>query len=87
MHAPQTTTTAATTAATTTTVNSAFGDDGNAAEQAPWPEDFSQEDIFSSQMAYGASQDGWIDDDANLLMLARGEAGLEGNIDPTLGGF
>jgi hypothetical protein len=64
-----------------------FDPNGNAIEQSTWPEDFTQEDIFSSQMAYGASQDDWIDDDANLLMLPRGETGADGNIDPTLAGF
>ncbi|RFU76327.1 transcription factor iiia [Trichoderma arundinaceum] len=63
-----------------------YDDGGNVIEQSAWPEDFTQGDIFSSQMTYGAS-DGWIDDDASLLMLSRGETGLDGNIDPTLGGF
>ncbi|KAM0263038.1 hypothetical protein ACHAQJ_001417 [Trichoderma viride] len=66
---------------------SIFNPDANAIEQATWPEDFAQGDIFSSQMTYGASQDGWIDNDASLLMLARGETGLDDKIDPTLGGF
>ncbi|KAL7936320.1 hypothetical protein V8C35DRAFT_297512 [Trichoderma chlorosporum] len=67
--------------------------DGNALpigyplEQSAWSEEFSQDGIFSSQMPFEAGQDGWIGDDATLLMLARGEAGLDGNIDPTLGGF
>lgn len=63
-----------------------FDPEVNATEQS-WPEDFSQGDIFTSQTSYGVPQDSWIEDDANLMMLAHREAGLDGNIDPTLGGF
>ncbi|KAM0482314.1 hypothetical protein ACHAPX_002830 [Trichoderma viride] len=63
-----------------------FDTEVNATEQT-WTEGFPQADIFVSQMTYGVSQDGWIGDDANLMMLAHGEAGLSGNMDPTLDGF
>ncbi|TFA97712.1 Transcription factor IIIA [Trichoderma ghanense] len=70
---------------------SIFAEDGqgNPLEQQPsWTEDFAQEDIFSAHMAFGAGQEGWMEDDATLMMLARGETGLDGtSIDPTLGGF
>ncbi|EGR48712.1 transcription factor IIIA [Trichoderma reesei QM6a] len=61
---------------------------GNPLEQHPWTGEFAQDDIFSAQMSFGTGQEGWMEDDATLLMLARGEAGLDGaSIDPTLGGF
>ncbi|UKZ77391.1 hypothetical protein TrVFT333_005111 [Trichoderma virens FT-333] len=60
---------------------------GNALEQPAWSENFQQDDIFTSQMGFEAGQNGWTEENATLLMLAQGEAGPDGNIDPTLGGF
>ncbi|KAL6828384.1 hypothetical protein V8C40DRAFT_240884 [Trichoderma camerunense] len=55
--------------------------------QPAWEEDYPPDSVFPSQMTFDVGQDGWVEGDETLLMLARGEAGLDGTIDPTLGGL
>ncbi|KAL3964779.1 hypothetical protein ACCO45_001783 [Purpureocillium lilacinum] len=55
--------------------------------QSAWPPDMPHEEIFAAQMDYGPPQDDWLQDEANILLLARETPGLlDHSIDPTLGG-
>lgn len=44
-----------------------------------------EEDIFAAQMHYAPQKDEWLEDEANILLLARNSPHLEMNIDPSLG--
>lgn len=61
-----------------------FGNDFNS--PSSWPENMQQEEIFAAQMDYGPAPDDWLDDEANILLLAR-EPEHDPLIDPALGGF
>lgn len=50
-----------------------------------WPADTQHEEIFAAQMDYGPAQDDWPEDEANILLLARGSE-RDPLIDPALGG-
>lgn len=50
-----------------------------------WPHGAPQEEIFAAQMDYDPPDDGWAEDEANILLLARDSPGLESRIDPNLG--
>lgn len=61
--------------------------------EAPFGMDFTsswqgggEEEIFAAQMDYGPPKDEWLEDEANILLLAR-DPPLELNIDPNLGGL
>lgn len=55
--------------------------------QSAWPPDMPHEEIFAAQMDYGPPQDDWLQDEANILLLARETPGpFDHSIDPTLGG-
>lgn len=49
-----------------------------------WPEGMPQEEIFAASMDYGPTDDGWAEDEANILLLARDPPDIDANIDPTL---
>jgi hypothetical protein len=49
-----------------------------------WPEGMPQEEIFASSMDYGPPDDGWAEDEANILLLARDSPDRDANIDPSL---
>lgn len=55
--------------------------------ESPWPEEMPQEEVFAAEMDYGPVDDGWTDDEANILLLARDSPGLQAAIDPALGDF
>ncbi|PNY24943.1 Transcription factor IIIA [Tolypocladium capitatum] len=56
--------------------------------QSAWPADMPQEEIFAAQIDYGPPRDDWLEDEANIFLLARDPPGeLDSNIDPALGGF
>ncbi|OAA50434.1 Zinc finger, C2H2-type/integrase, DNA-binding protein [Metarhizium rileyi] len=48
-----------------------------------WPVDMAQDEIFAAQMDYGPPNDEWLEDEANIMLLARNSPCLE-HIDPTL---
>lgn len=54
--------------------------------QSSWPIDAAQDDIFAAQMDYGPLRDDWLDDEANILLLARDPPAqdLAASIDPAL---
>ncbi|KAH6897210.1 hypothetical protein B0T10DRAFT_476314 [Thelonectria olida] len=63
-----------------------FGHDMGAAKES-WAQDLLQEEgIFAAQMDYGCGPDEWTEDEANILLLARGpEDNPDAMVDPTLG--
>ncbi|CAM1505293.1 Fc.00g109300.m01.CDS01 [Cosmosporella sp. VM-42] len=61
---------------------SLFGEDYGA--PSAWPEDMQQDEIFAAQMDYGPVPDEWQEDEANILLLARGYE-VEPIVDPALG--
>lgn len=52
-----------------------------------WPDGMAHEEVFAAQMDYGAVNDDWAEDEANILLLARDPPDLDGTIDPALGNF
>ena len=50
-----------------------------------WPNSMADEEIFAAQMDYGPADDGWAEDEANILLLARDPPDLDATIDPALG--
>lgn len=60
-----------------------FGADDEGA--SAWPDDMPHEEIFAAQMDYGPPRDEWLEDEANILLLAHDMPELDMNIDPTLG--
>jgi hypothetical protein len=52
--------------------------------ESSWPDDMPQEEIFAAQMEYGPPQDDWLEDEANIMLLAREPSSLDDNIDPAL---
>lgn len=50
---------------------------------ASWPEDTAQDEIFAAQMDYGPPKDEWLEDEANIMLLAR-DSSHEEHIDPNL---
>jgi hypothetical protein len=46
-----------------------------------------QDETFAAQMDYGPPKDDWLEDEANILLLARDSPHLEMNIDPSLAGL
>ncbi|KAM4057088.1 C2H2 transcription factor (TFIIIA) [Hirsutella rhossiliensis] len=57
--------------------------------QPAWPADMAQDDIFAAQMDYGPLRDEWLDDEANILLLARDpppDHASGPTIDPALAG-
>jgi general transcription factor IIIA len=63
-----------------------FSDDMGATKES-WAQDLLQEEgIFAAQMDYGRGPDEWTEDEANILLLARGpEDNADVMVDPTLG--
>ena len=49
-----------------------------------WPEEMGQEEIFAAEMDYGPVDDGWAEDEANIMLLARDAIDNDPAIDPTL---
>lgn len=43
-----------------------------------------EEEIFAAEMDYGPAEDDWAEDEANIMLLARDVAELDGPIDPAL---
>ncbi|KAF7549650.1 hypothetical protein G7046_g8275 [Stylonectria norvegica] len=60
-----------------------FGDEY--ATPSAWPEDMQQDEIFAAEMEYGPPPDEWPEDEANILLLARGSEELTSLVDPSLG--
>lgn len=50
-----------------------------------WLDGMGQEEIFAAEMDYGPTDDGWAEDEANILLLARDPVDIEQPvIDPAL---
>lgn len=56
--------------------------------ESAWPPDGPRDDddLFAAQMDYGPPRDDWLDDEANILLLAR-DPPADANIDPALCAF
>lgn len=60
---------------------------GEAESFAPnWPDNGDQEEIFAAEMDYEPVDDGWAEDEANIMLLAR-DPMMEEHIDPALEEF
>ncbi|KJZ72917.1 hypothetical protein HIM_07680 [Hirsutella minnesotensis 3608] len=57
----------------------------NAAPSPVWDADLAHDDIFAARMDYGPPRDDWLDDEANIMLLARDPEQYADSIDPTLG--
>jgi general transcription factor IIIA len=49
-----------------------------------WPADEVEEEIFAVQMNYSPPEDDWLQDEANILLLAREDHQMDQIVDPTL---
>ncbi|KAI9166645.1 Transcription factor IIIA [Paramyrothecium foliicola] len=52
-----------------------------------WPGSQPEEEIFAASMDYGMLEDEWLQDEANILLLARQDHQLDDKIDPALEGL
>ncbi|KHN99666.1 Zinc finger, C2H2-type/integrase, DNA-binding protein [Metarhizium album ARSEF 1941] len=57
-----------------------FGGDFHA---STWLRDMAEDDVFAAQMDHGPPKDEWLEDEANIMLLARDSPHPE-NIDPSL---